>query len=89
MHVRLGHCRAARLRRPLRESVLLAKAYVTKAIEKGFAIGKGPARSTISTASTRNRRRAASTKFRNTACTPPPNPAPTESLGVGTTDSHG
>jgi hydroxymethylpyrimidine kinase/phosphomethylpyrimidine kinase len=28
--------------RPLRESVLLAKAYVTKAIEKGFAIGKGP-----------------------------------------------
>ena len=28
--------------RPLRESVLLAKAYVTKAIEKGFLIGKGP-----------------------------------------------
>ena len=28
--------------RPLRESVLLAKAYVTKAIEKGFMIGKGP-----------------------------------------------
>ena len=28
--------------RPLRESVLLAKAYVTKAIEKGYAIGKGP-----------------------------------------------
>jgi hydroxymethylpyrimidine/phosphomethylpyrimidine kinase len=28
--------------RPLRESVLLAKAYVTKAIERGFAIGKGP-----------------------------------------------
>lgn len=28
--------------RPLRDSVLLAKAYVTKAIEKGFAIGKGP-----------------------------------------------
>jgi hydroxymethylpyrimidine kinase/phosphomethylpyrimidine kinase len=28
--------------RPLRESVLLAKAYVTKAIEKGFPIGKGP-----------------------------------------------
>jgi hydroxymethylpyrimidine/phosphomethylpyrimidine kinase len=28
--------------RPLRESVLLAKAYVTKAIEKGFSIGKGP-----------------------------------------------
>jgi hydroxymethylpyrimidine/phosphomethylpyrimidine kinase len=28
--------------RPLREAVLLAKAYVTKAIEKGFAIGKGP-----------------------------------------------
>jgi hydroxymethylpyrimidine/phosphomethylpyrimidine kinase len=28
--------------RPLGEAVLLAKAYVTKAIEKGFAIGKGP-----------------------------------------------
>jgi len=28
--------------RPLHEAVLLAKAYVTKAIEKGFAIGKGP-----------------------------------------------
>jgi hydroxymethylpyrimidine/phosphomethylpyrimidine kinase len=28
--------------RPLRDAVLLAKAYVTKAIEKGFAIGKGP-----------------------------------------------
>jgi hydroxymethylpyrimidine/phosphomethylpyrimidine kinase len=28
--------------RPLREAVLLAKAYVTKAIEKGFSIGKGP-----------------------------------------------
>ena len=28
--------------RPLRDSVLLAKAYVTKAIERGFAIGKGP-----------------------------------------------
>jgi hydroxymethylpyrimidine/phosphomethylpyrimidine kinase len=28
--------------RPLREAVLLAKTYVTKAIEKGFAIGKGP-----------------------------------------------
>jgi hydroxymethylpyrimidine/phosphomethylpyrimidine kinase len=28
--------------RPLRDSVLLAKAYVTKAIEKGYAIGKGP-----------------------------------------------
>ena len=28
--------------RPLRESVLLAKAYVTKAIERGFSIGKGP-----------------------------------------------
>ena len=28
--------------RPLRDSVLLAKAYVTKAIEKGFSIGKGP-----------------------------------------------
>jgi hydroxymethylpyrimidine kinase/phosphomethylpyrimidine kinase len=28
--------------RPLRESVLLAKAYVTKAIERGFLIGKGP-----------------------------------------------
>jgi hydroxymethylpyrimidine/phosphomethylpyrimidine kinase len=28
--------------RPLREAVLLAKAYVTKAIEKGYAIGKGP-----------------------------------------------
>jgi hydroxymethylpyrimidine/phosphomethylpyrimidine kinase len=28
--------------RPLQESVLLAKAYVTKAIEKGFSIGKGP-----------------------------------------------
>jgi len=28
--------------RPLREAVLLAKAFVTKAIEKGFAIGKGP-----------------------------------------------
>jgi hydroxymethylpyrimidine kinase/phosphomethylpyrimidine kinase len=28
--------------RPLRESVLLAKAYVTKAIERGFPIGKGP-----------------------------------------------
>ena len=28
--------------RPLRESVLLAKAYVTKAIEHGFLIGKGP-----------------------------------------------
>ncbi len=27
---------------PLREAVLLAKAYVTKAIEKGYAIGKGP-----------------------------------------------
>ncbi len=26
----------------LREAVLLAKAYVTKAIEKGFSIGKGP-----------------------------------------------
>ena len=28
--------------RPLREAVLLAKAYVTKAIENGFSIGKGP-----------------------------------------------
>jgi hydroxymethylpyrimidine/phosphomethylpyrimidine kinase len=28
--------------RPLSEAVLLAKAYVTKAIENGFAIGKGP-----------------------------------------------
>src|SRR6202140_1145584 len=28
--------------RPLREPVLLAKTYVTKAIEKGFSIGKGP-----------------------------------------------
>lgn len=28
--------------RPLRETVLLAKAYVTKAIEKGYSIGKGP-----------------------------------------------
>ncbi len=28
--------------RPLSDAVLLAKAYVTKAIEKGFAIGKGP-----------------------------------------------
>jgi hydroxymethylpyrimidine/phosphomethylpyrimidine kinase len=28
--------------RPLREAVLLAKTYVTKAIEKGFSIGKGP-----------------------------------------------
>jgi len=28
--------------RPLREAVLLAKAYVTKAIEKGYPIGKGP-----------------------------------------------
>jgi hydroxymethylpyrimidine/phosphomethylpyrimidine kinase len=28
--------------RPLQDAVLLAKAYVTKAIEKGFAIGKGP-----------------------------------------------
>jgi len=27
--------------RPLREAVLLAKAYVTKAIEKGYSIGKG------------------------------------------------
>ncbi|HEY2647072.1 MAG TPA: bifunctional hydroxymethylpyrimidine kinase/phosphomethylpyrimidine kinase [Candidatus Acidoferrales bacterium] len=28
--------------RPLREAVLLAKAYVTKAIERGYPIGKGP-----------------------------------------------
>jgi hydroxymethylpyrimidine/phosphomethylpyrimidine kinase len=28
--------------RPLREAVVLAKAYVTKAIENGFSIGKGP-----------------------------------------------
>ena len=28
--------------RPLREAVMLSKAYVTKAIEKGFSIGKGP-----------------------------------------------
>jgi hydroxymethylpyrimidine/phosphomethylpyrimidine kinase len=28
--------------RPLSEAVLLAKAYVSKAIEKGYAIGKGP-----------------------------------------------
>jgi hydroxymethylpyrimidine/phosphomethylpyrimidine kinase len=28
--------------RPLQDAVLLAKAYVTKAIEKGFSIGKGP-----------------------------------------------
>jgi hydroxymethylpyrimidine/phosphomethylpyrimidine kinase len=28
--------------RPLREAVVLAKAYVTKAIEAGFGIGKGP-----------------------------------------------
>ena len=28
--------------RPLREAVLLAKAYVTKAIENGYSIGKGP-----------------------------------------------
>jgi hydroxymethylpyrimidine kinase/phosphomethylpyrimidine kinase len=28
--------------RPLQEAVLLAKAYVTKAIEKGYPIGKGP-----------------------------------------------
>lgn len=28
--------------RPLREAVMLAKAYVTKAIENGFTIGKGP-----------------------------------------------
>ena len=28
--------------RPLQEAVLLAKAYVTKAIERGYAIGKGP-----------------------------------------------
>jgi len=28
--------------RPLRDSVLLAKTYVTKAIERGYAIGKGP-----------------------------------------------
>ena len=28
--------------RPLREAVMLAKAYVTKAIEHGFGIGKGP-----------------------------------------------
>ena len=60
--------------RPLREAVLLAKAYVTKAIEKGLPSAKAPARSIISTASTRNRPRAASTKFRSTACTPPPNP---------------
>jgi hydroxymethylpyrimidine kinase/phosphomethylpyrimidine kinase len=30
------------LGRPLREAVMLSKAYVTKAIERGFAIGKGP-----------------------------------------------
>lgn len=30
------------LGRPLREAVMLSKAYVTKAIEKGFSIGKGP-----------------------------------------------
>src|SRR5437879_13588494 len=28
--------------RPLHDAVLLAKAYVIKAIEKGYAIGKGP-----------------------------------------------
>jgi hydroxymethylpyrimidine/phosphomethylpyrimidine kinase len=28
--------------RPLQDAVLLAKAYVTKAIERGFSIGKGP-----------------------------------------------
>ena len=28
--------------RPLREAVLLAKAYVTKAIERSYAVGKGP-----------------------------------------------
>ena len=33
--------------RPLREAVLLAKAYVTKAIEKGYPIGKGPGHSII------------------------------------------
>lgn len=30
------------LGRPLREAVMLAKAYVTKAIEKSFPVGKGP-----------------------------------------------
>ena len=30
------------LGRSLREAIMLSKAYVTKAIEKGFAIGKGP-----------------------------------------------
>ena len=59
----------------LREAVILAKAYVTKAIEKSYTIGKGrgPAESVVSLPSG-SRPRVAFTKFRNTACTLPQNP---------------
>jgi hypothetical protein len=40
-------------------------------------LAKAPARSITSTAFTRNRPRAAFTKFLNTVCTLPPNPART------------
>ena len=56
----------------LREAVILAKAYVTKAIEKSYQIGKGrrAAQPAVSD-STRKRRRAASTKCRSMGCIPP------------------
>ena len=65
----------------LREAVILAKAYVTKAIEKSYPIGKGAGRSISFSASIRSRRLAASTKSRSTACIPPPNPPPTKCNG--------
>jgi hydroxymethylpyrimidine kinase/phosphomethylpyrimidine kinase len=40
-------------------------------------LARAPVHSIIFTARIRNRPPGASTKFRNTACTPPPNPAPT------------
>jgi len=49
--------------RPMFEAATLAKAYVTKAIEKGYPIGKGRVPLVISTASVSNRPPAASTKF--------------------------
>ena len=52
----------------LREAVILAKAYVTKAIEKSIRSERARGRSTSFSDSTRSRRRAVSTKCRSTGC---------------------
>ena len=41
MRVCFRDCRATGVGRPLREAAMLAKAYVTKAIEKSYPTGKG------------------------------------------------